>query len=88
LGRSQALAIKGHDMNEPEKIYGWLDSQLSVARFYGGITFQGHSYVIDMNDPKQPLVRKDILESEKPKKRKVKKLTLEDQMDLLKELGL
>jgi hypothetical protein len=72
----------------PEKIYGWLDSQLSVARFYGGITFQGHSYVIDINDPKQPLVRQDILKSEKPKKRKVKKLTLEDQMDLLKELGL
>jgi hypothetical protein len=75
-------------VSAPEKIYGWLDSQLSVARFYGGITFQGYSYVIDMNDPKQPLVRKDILESEKPKKRKVKKLTLEDQMDLLKELGL
>ena len=75
-------------MNAPEKIYGWLDSQLSIARFYGGITFQGHSYVIDMHDPKQPLVRQDILESEKPKKRKVKKLTQEDQMDLLKELGL
>jgi hypothetical protein len=75
-------------VSAPEKIYGWLDSQLSVARFYGGITFQGYSYVIDMNDSKQPLVRKDILESEKPKKRKVKKLTLEDQMDLLKELGL
>jgi hypothetical protein len=75
-------------VNAPEKIYGWLDSQLSVARFYGGITFQGYSYVIDMADPEQPLVRKDILESEKPKKRKVKKITLEDQMDLLKELGL
>jgi hypothetical protein len=75
-------------MNAPDKIYGWLDSQLSIARFYGGITFQGHSYVIDINDPKQPLVRQDILKSEKPKKRKVKKLTLEDQMDLLKELGL
>jgi hypothetical protein len=66
-------------MNAPEKIYGWLDSQLSVARFYGGITFQGHSYVIDMNDPKQPLVRQDILDLEKKKKRKVKKLTLEKQ---------
>ena len=75
-------------MNAPDKIYGWLDSQLSIARFYGGITFQGHSYVIDIKDPKQPLVRQDILKSENPKKRKVKKLTLEDQMDLLKELGL
>jgi hypothetical protein len=66
-------------MNAPEKIYGWLDSQLSVARFYGGITFQGHSYVIDINDPKQPLVRQDIWDLEKKKKRKVKKLTLKKQ---------
>jgi hypothetical protein len=55
-------------MNAPEKIYGWLDSQLSVARFYGGITFQGHSYVIDMEDPDHPLVRRDVLKAEKKKK--------------------
>lgn len=55
-------------MKAPEKIYGWLDSQLSVARFYGGITFQGHSYVIDMEDPDHPLVRRDVLKAEKKKK--------------------
>ena len=70
-------------MNAPDKIYGWLDTQLSIARFYGGITFQGHSYVIDMADPQQPLVRQDLLVKNEPKKRKVKKLTLDDQMDLL-----
>jgi hypothetical protein len=70
-------------MNSPDKIYGWLDTQLSIARFYGGITFQGHSYVIDMADPQQPLVRQDLLLKNKPKKNKVKKLTLADQMDLL-----
>jgi hypothetical protein len=70
-------------MNAPDKIYGWLDTQLSIARFYGGITFRGHSYVIDMADPKQPLVRQDLLVKNKPKKNKVKKLTLADQMDLL-----
>ena len=70
-------------MNAPDKIYGWLDTQLSIARFYGGITFQGHSYVIDMADPQQPLVRQDLLVKNEPKKRKVKKLTLADQMDLL-----
>ena len=59
-------------MNEPEKIYGWLDSQLSVARFYGGITFQGHSYLIDINDPDHPLVRRDVLQAEKKKKPAVK----------------
>ena len=24
-------------MQSPERIYHWLDSQLSIARFYGGI---------------------------------------------------
>ena len=55
-------------MNAPEKIYGWLDSQLSIARFYGGITFRGYSYVIDMEDPDHPLVRRDVLRAEKKKK--------------------
>lgn len=44
----------------PEKIYGWINSQLSIARYYGGCTYQGHSYLIDMQDPDKPLVRKDI----------------------------
>lgn len=55
-------------MNAPEKIYGWMDSQLSIARFYGGMTFQGHSYVIDRDDPDHPLVRLDVLKAEKKKK--------------------
>jgi len=69
-------------MNAPDKIYGWLDTQLSIARFYGGITFRGHSYVIDMADPEQPLVRQDLLKASAPKKPK-NKLTPADQMDLL-----
>ena len=51
----------------PERIYGWLDSQLSIARHYGGITYNGHKYVIDYSDPHEPLVRQD------PKKGKGKK---------------
>ena len=69
-------------MNAPDKIYGWLDTQLSIARFYGGITFRGHRYVIDMVDPEQPLVRKDLFKANTTKKPK-KKLTPADQMDLL-----
>jgi hypothetical protein len=69
-------------MNAPDKIYGWLDTQLSIARFYGGITFRGHQYVIDMADPEQPLVRKDLFKANTTKKPK-KKLTPADQMDLL-----
>ena len=53
------------DNKPPERIWGWLDSHLSLARHYGGITYQGHKYVIDnvLYDP--PLVRVDVLEREK-----------------------
>jgi hypothetical protein len=49
----------------PEKIYGWRDSQLSIARHYGGIKYMGSSYLIDFADPLHPLVRQDVLEAEK-----------------------
>ncbi len=48
----------------PERIHNWQDSQLSVARFYGGIHFRGASYRIAFNEPGQPLVRKDVLARE------------------------
>ena len=48
----------------PERIYNWLDSQLSIARFYGGIKFNGCHYRIAVCEPGQPLVRKDVLERE------------------------
>lgn len=73
-------------MNAPEKIYGWLDSQLSIARFYGGITFRGHSYVIDMEDPKQPLVRQDIMKAEKLAERKTKRQLKKDDEEKMKRL--
>ena len=74
-------------MNEaPEKIYGWLDSQLSIARFYGGITFRGHSYVIYMADPKQPLVRQDIVKAEKLAERKTKRQLKKDDAEKMKRL--
>ena len=71
-------------MTNPERIYGWLDSQLSLARFYGGITFNGVSYVIDYDDPQQPLVRQDVLEAERKAKKKITKTKLQvnDEMPL------
>jgi hypothetical protein len=67
----------------PEKIYGWMDSQLSVARHYGGCTYQGHAYKVDYNDIDQPLVRSDILLQEKAeKKQKGKSLAKEIQLGL------
>ena len=54
----------------------WINSQLSIARFYGGITFNGKRYVLDFDNGRE----KDgkhfpdlVLESElKKKKKKVK----------------
>lgn len=57
-------------MTAPEKIYGWRDTQLSIARHYGGCKFNGASYTIDVNDPDQPLVRDDILKAEVKAKKK------------------
>ena len=48
----------------PDRIHNWQDSQLSIARFYGGIHFRGARYVIVFNEPGQPLVRKDVLARE------------------------
>lgn len=48
----------------PDRIYGWLDSQLSIARHYGGMTFRGHHYVIAYAEEGQPLVRWDVFQRE------------------------
>jgi hypothetical protein len=69
----------------PEKIFGWLDTQLSIARHYGGMKFRGASYVIDFNDPDQPLVRQDILEAEKKAKKSPKEKQKPDIGDLFKQ---
>ena len=48
-------------MTTPERIHGWQDSQLSIARFYGAITYQGHTYTIAVAEKGAPLVRDDVL---------------------------
>ena len=42
-------------MTAPHRIYGWLDSQLSVARHYGGCELNGKRYVIRYDLDGQPL---------------------------------
>jgi hypothetical protein len=59
--------------NAPEKIYGWINTQLSVARYYGGCSYNGHSYLIDMQDPEKPLVRRDVLTAELKAKKAAEK---------------
>lgn len=68
----------------PERIHNWLDSQLSIARFYGGIHFRGASYVIAFNEPGQPLVRKDVLARE-AKARKAEDRAVKARNDKLQE---
>ena len=54
----------------PERIYNWQHTQLSIASYYGGITYNGAQYVIDYDDPLEPLVRKDLMKAKaKPERR-------------------
>lgn len=68
----------------PERIHNWQDSQLSIARFYGGIHFRGARYVIAFNEPGQPLVRKDVLARE-AKARKAEDRAVKARNDKLQE---
>ena len=55
--------------DHPERIYNWLDSQLSIARFAGSITINGVTYIMAPHEEGQPLVRKDVLEEEAKEKK-------------------
>ena len=78
-------------MDMPDRIHNWLDSHLSVARFYGGIDVQGVRYVISEDEPGQPLVRADVLRAEqltrqladKAARKKAAEQFSDDQQELL-----
>ena len=61
----------------PERIYGWLNSQLSIARHYGGINYNGKRYIVATDEEGQPLVREDALKRE-PKAKKQKPVRATD----------
>ncbi len=48
----------------PERIYHWQQSQMSIARYFGGLAYEGHHYTIAVNEEGTPLVRADVLERE------------------------
>ena len=50
--------------NNPPRIYHWLDSQLSIARFAGSITINSTTYIVATHEEGQPLVRQDVLMAE------------------------
>ena len=70
----------------PERIYGWLDSQLSIARHYGGLKYQGHDYQIDYLSVGEPLVRVDVLARE-AKTRKERAKWIDDEAKRLNKLA-
>ena len=72
MTKAEMISKKFHQQPPAERIYGWMDSQLSVARFYGGMTMHGHRYMIDYDAEGHPLVRADVLEADA----KAKKLAL------------
>lgn len=55
-------------MTEPKKIYGWQNSQLSIAKYYGGITMDGIRYDIHYEEEGQPLV--EFIPKKKERKKK------------------
>jgi hypothetical protein len=56
-------------MTYPDRIYHWLDGQLSIARHYGGLRLGNDEYRIAYEEEGQPLVKvpKPV---KKPKKQK------------------
>ena len=59
--------------DHPDRIYHWLNSQLSIARFAGSISINGTMYVVATHEKGQPLVRQDVLAAEAKKKKEGKK---------------
>ena len=66
----------------PERIYNWRDSQLSIARHYGGITFNGSSYLIAYGEDGQPLVRADVIKRERKAAKKAASPVEQCQIDM------
>lgn len=67
------LYEKPEKQEPPERIYGWQNSQLSIAKYYGGLKYQGHAYQIDYLSEGKPLVRVDVLAKEaKARKERIK----------------
>ena len=62
--RAKIDALIAGKPEAPERIHGWLNTQMSVARYWGGLTYMGQSYYVAPNEPGAPLVRADVLARE------------------------
>lgn len=68
----------------PEKIYNISQTQLSIAAYYGGCTYNGSRYVYNPID--DTLTREDVLKGKVPKKiKKLSETEWDDQKDLFEK---
>ncbi len=58
----------GVPMRTPDKILNVSQSQLSIARHYGGINFNGKYYIY--NPVEDSLTREDVFKKERKEKKK------------------
>ena len=73
----------------PERINGWMDTQMSIARYWGGLTYQGHSYHVAPSEPGAPLVRADVLARDaREAKQAAKDQRKADQQRVAREQGV
>jgi hypothetical protein len=74
-------------MTTPHRIYGWLDSQLSIARHYGGCELNGKKYVIRYDLEGQPLEEVEMKKAVKKKRTSPEPTATDDLLrDILGEL--
>ena len=63
-------ALISSKLHQPDRIHNWQHTQLSIARFYGGCTYNGASYAIAYTEEGQPLVRVDLIEAKAKSEKK------------------
>ncbi len=73
-------------MTTPHRIYGWLDSQLSIARHYGGCELNGKRYVIRYDLEGQPLEEAEMKAAKKKRTSPAPTATDDLLRDILGEL--
>ena len=69
-------------MNLPKRIpyQNWINSQLSIARFYGGMVFNGVQYFVE-EGTNDLVAQSELVKPKKPKKKKestIEQITMDD----------
>lgn len=76
------MANRPDDNKPPERIHNWQRGHLSIARHFGGITYNGHHYTIAYNEAGSPLVRWDIFKAEAATAKKARRDAAKERRDI------